>query len=294
MADPYASTRTSLMSEIVARLEAGEMLRDICGAPGMPHVETVRNWRRASGAFAADFDRALARGRWRRTWMFDEAKAETLLARYRTGERLRGILADPAMPSVQVFNVWCADQAPFCAEIARLKATHLAERNRSRGRETKVAFDPAAADRIVARVMRGAWLAEVLASDAGLPSYAVLARWRREQPQFDRILRQALKRVNGRRIQARRRREAIEDELAAGIAAGETLRSLAARPGMPRATTFYRWAREDPAFAARLKAAREARRRPQERAMRRRAIMAAARRRMAEVGWKGRRPGPEG
>lgn len=294
MADPYAATRSRLMAQILEQVAAGEPLRDVCGRPGMPSDATVRNWRRSDAAFSAALDGALAEGRWRRKWAFDEAKAEAFLSRYRAGEHVHEILRDPTMFNRRVYDHWRATQAPFCAEVERLKA--VKEPHRTRGIRIKphmTVFDPVAADRIVARVMRGAYLREVLASDPAMPTTIVLARWRREQPEFDRVLRGAIAAAQSRHPRARRRREAVEDLIAAGVEAGETLYGLGRRRDLPTPETLYRWMREQPAFAARIEAAREARRGRQGRRANRQRIMAAARRRMAELGRRGRRTKPE-
>lgn len=292
---PYADaeTRARRKAEVLARVEAGETLDAVCRAPGLPGRPTVRAWRRADPLFAAALRQAQLRGRWRRMCAFDEAKAEVLLARIRAGERLTEILKDPAMPNRHTYNQWRAAQAPFCAEIERLKAAAQAQRNRDVRARVKVVFDPVVADRIVARVMRGAWLTEVLAADPALPSKGVVNRWRRERPDFDRLLRQAMAAVKSRRTLSRRRREAVEDFVVERIAAGETLVALAARADLPNRDTLYRWMRQQPAFAARIAEAREAHRRQRTRGARRRSIMYAARRRMAEVTRRGRRPGEE-
>lgn len=284
MVDSYAGRRARQVPRLLGRVEAGERLADIWRDPDMPSSGTVMKWRRKDAAFSAAFDRALAIGRWRRTWMFDEALADALLARFRSGEHLADLLKDPAMPGRAQYDYWRATQAPFCAEIERLKTERQAQRNRDVRQRTKAAFDPAVADRIIARMLRGAWLREVLASDPALPSVGVVWRWRRESPEFDRALRDAVRSNRTRRLLSRRHRQEVEDFVVARIEAGETLASLAARRDLPNRDTLHRWMREQPAFAARIEAARKARRNPEIRAARRRQIMQAARRRMAEIG----------
>jgi hypothetical protein len=113
-------------------------------------------------------------------------------------------------------------------------------------------WDEAVADRITLAVMKGAVLRRLLAGDAALPCLAVVARWRREHPEWDGALRMAMR--TGRLVREREASLArVTPEVIAAIGLrmieGESLRSLAAEPWTPCARTLYKWVAISPAFA---------------------------------------------
>uniref|UniRef100_UPI0025D99514 terminase small subunit-like protein n=1 Tax=uncultured Phenylobacterium sp. TaxID=349273 RepID=UPI0025D99514 len=129
------------------------------------------------------------------------------------------------------------------------RAGQRVERLRGRYR----AFDPVVAERLYVRLFKGgASLRDVLASDPAFPSMAVLARWRREAPRFDAMLRFVFDgwRTKPRRPGRGKWSPELEAAVLAGIVEGGSLRSLAARPDMPCARTLYAWCRTRPGFAA--------------------------------------------
>lgn len=257
MPDPYRHRRHALKDQIVARVAAGTSLERVCAEPGMPADVTVMKWRRADPAFGQAMDDALRRGLWRRRHAFDPVRAEALLARYRAGEPMARILADPAMPSRTVFRRWLADQAPFAEEIHRLK-----QRNRAWGAtllaraRLRRPFDRAVADRLLYRVGQGQHLKSLHLSDPTLPTPRVVARWRREQPTFDYELAVNLRRGRGRqRHVARRRCAAVAPRILGRVAAGASLAEAVQAPGLPSLKTLHRWLRADPDFARRMRLA---------------------------------------
>jgi len=260
MSDPYASNRSALKAEVVSRVAAGAPLRSLGAETGMPCDTTVRNWRRTDAAFAADLAAALRQGAWRRRWMFDPARAEAFLVRYRTGEPIHRILADPAMPSRPVFDYWRATQAPFAEEVHRLKVAHEDHRLRGLRRvKTPTPWDADVADRILVRLVRGERLKAMLDGDPTLPGLGVVARWRREQPTFDAELRAAIRIGLRRHGPAARRCARLTETIIGRIAEGASLCSLGKEPDMPCRETLYRWVRERPDFAAEVDLACEAR-----------------------------------
>jgi hypothetical protein len=114
------------------------------------------------------------------------------------------------------------------------------------------AWDEAVADRILLAVMRGAVLRKLLSSDPAFPCLAVLERWRREEPVWDRALVMAM--AAGRRARWRGSPE-LTDEIWHRIVMGASLRSLGAEPDMPSAGTLYAWVKRWPAFAAEVASA---------------------------------------
>ena len=247
---PFAYPNQSrLKLDILDRIAAGERLTDICADPAMPSDASVLAWGRRDPEFAAALADARRRADHIRRYAFDEAKAQAILARVRTGEKLLAILREPEMPSRKVCAYWRATQAHFQEELWRL---HNQQRNdrHQRLRDSFWPFDQAVADRIMVRVARGEPLGQVNA-DPALPGRGLLNRWRRERPEYDRLLRGAV--VMGRRLRRgkapRRRTPELTEAILDGIVLGESLASLARRPDMPSAPTLYAWVAADEAFA---------------------------------------------
>lgn len=241
---------------ILGRVAAGETVKAVCAEAGMPDQTSVNGWARRDAGFAAELAAARARGAARRLWDCDEAVAWALIRRLAAGARLAEVLREPGMPSWRTYRRWMGAEGWFGAEVRRLtgvKREMAAAGLRARHR----AFDPAVADRLYRRLWRGeATLRAVLASEAEFPSRAVLARWRREQPEFDARLRFVFGAWRTRKAASGRPRpgrgmwsEALGEAVLAGIVAGGSLRSLGAQPGMPCAATLYAWVRDRPDFA---------------------------------------------
>ena len=254
---PY---RAHLQLEIVARVAAGARLKtEVCAAPDMPDYTTVYLWTRADPAFAAELAEARRRADWQRRFGFDEARARAVIARLAGGETLRQVVADPAMPSRRTLAYWRVCQASFAEALGHVKAARAeAWRFRNHGRFRS--FDPALVDRLLVRVLRGEPLPRALAADPDLPSPKVLARWRRGNPEFDRLLTGAL--VIGGRVRRRVKRpsprctEALTATIMERIIYGASLAGLGRERGMPSASTLYAWKRDNPEFARALAIAR--------------------------------------
>jgi hypothetical protein len=201
-------------------------------------------------AFAAEVAAAREQASWRRRIAFDEAQARALIKRLEPADRpLAEVLRDPDMPGYRVFRTWRRGDPWFAEEINRVlapKAEAKADRLRARYR----AFDPAVAERLGLRLWKGETLRAVLRSDKAFPSLAVLARWRREEPQFDRMLRvvfEGWRRKRGR--EASLCTPALTWTIVAALLQGESLRSVSRQPGMPSQGALYSWVRTRPDFA---------------------------------------------
>lgn len=256
MADPYVATRQALKLEILARVTAGATLRGLGGEAGMPSAATVLNWRRVDPWFADALAEALRVGAWRRRWRYDPVRGEAFLARYRAGERIDVILRDPEMPSRPVLDCWRRTDLGFgeAVEMAR----RALEPHRLRGlraARTPQPWDARAADRVLFRVGQGEPLKTLHLADPTLPRPGVVARWRRERPDFDWEMRVNLKAGRRKRRTSRRRCAAAADVVLDRIAAGASLNSLGALADMPSRETLSRWIREQPDFAAQVAAA---------------------------------------
>jgi transposase-like protein len=251
MVGPYDENRGTLKLEILARVEAGATLRAVCAEPGMPCERTVRTWRRTDQWFAGELPEALRKGAWRRRWRYDPVRGEAFLSRYRTGEPMDAILRDPAMISRKVLAYWRLTHAPFGEEILRLKAVHEDRRlSGLRRTQTPTPWDARAADRVLYRVGQGQNLRTLHKADPTLPRPGVVARWRRERPEFDWEMRVNVAAGRRKQTTSRRRAADLADAVTDRIVQGESLASLSKEPGMPAAGTFYRWVRDHPGFAA--------------------------------------------
>jgi hypothetical protein len=244
MPSPYAQDAPRLKAEIVARVDAGEFLNAVCASPGMPSVLTIRAWSRTDPFFGEALAAARRRGTWRRLWVVDEAKAAAFLTRARAGEPIRALLGQPGMPSQTAYRRWKMAQAPF-AEAAFALVQRRNARGREWGRTRRRDFDPEVADRIVVRLNKGWGLKALLKADPELPSREVVARWRREQPAFDRVLKMM---IAGKRAAMPPVPEAIVRDVTDHILTGGTFLSYSRRPYGPAYNTLRRWMR-DPNFA---------------------------------------------
>jgi hypothetical protein len=245
MPSPYRHDAPRLKAEIVARADGGEFMRAICASPGLPSEHTVLRWAKGDPLFSEALTAARRRGTWRRLWGFDEAKAAAFLARARAGERIHDLLREPGMPSRGTYDRWRTAQAPFAeAAFALLQRRNAQLRERALG--ARRAFDQALADRIIVRLNKGMRLEDILLADPELPCWETMMRWRREQPEFDGVLRM---------IMAARRRavkpvpEPVVEEVTDHILLGGTFLSFTRLPGAPSYGTLRRWMR-DPNFAA--------------------------------------------
>jgi hypothetical protein len=116
------------------------------------------------------------------------------------------------------------------------------------------------ADRLVVALNRAvgegapgaARLEAVLAADPALPCRPVLARWRREQPELDGVLKMILaaRRALGPRVPA----EVIE-AVVDHIVLGGSFASYSRLEGGPSRTTLRAWFRRDAAFAGAVRGA---------------------------------------
>lgn len=266
MAHSTPQIRATLRAELLARVIEGESVAGACRAAAhLPVPTTVGKWARRDPAFAAALAEARAQGRARaaaRKPPFDAALARVFLDRYRAGETLQGLLADPAMPSRRVYDRWRLAEPEFQLEMLRLKQARFEETVARNVAARARPFDPVLADRIVTGVFRGETLEALLARDPDLPCETLVRRWRRADPDLDTALR-ICRRAWAARRQAQRqskRTPALERRILDGIVLGGSLFSLSRRRGMPSHNTLYRWVREDPDFAAKVDHACEVRR----------------------------------
>jgi hypothetical protein len=207
----------------------------------------VRKWARADPAFAAELAGARARAGSLR-YRFDEGVAAAFLARARAGETINDLLRQPGMPGRRAYRHWQATQAHFAEAVFALRQRRD-HQIRDKARARYRAWDPALADRIILSVHRGATLAQALAGDPELPCLPIVRRWRREQPEFDAVLRMMLPAWRRKRGEARGCTPELTERVVDHIIEGGSFNSLGREPGMPSRQTLRRWVRVRPEFA---------------------------------------------
>ena len=257
MPDPYRRRRPHLKEDILAWVEAGTSLARICAQPDMPADITVRAWRRTDESFDQRLAQALVVGAHRRRWTFDPVLAEAFLHRYRHGETLEALYRDPALPGRNQIRRWTHLHPPFGEEIGRVKRINAAVRRETRP-SPRVArpYDPAIADRLLYRVGQGQHMKTLHRIDPAFPTPKMVARWRKEQSQFDADLRVnlAVGRSRQRHVAARRC-AVVADRLLLRVAEGASLAEAVEAPGLPSRRTLGRWLRANPDFARRMRLA---------------------------------------
>ena len=209
-----------------------------------------------------------------------EALQARLLLRVRAGAWPSGVCREAGMPSWDSFRGWARGDAGFAAALAEARVAGAALRARAwaktqarkaralkarapgrarRGRRYRP-YDPAVGERLYVRLWKGGEsLRAILRSDPAFPSLSVLARWRREQPEFDAMLTfvmRAWRRKTG--VRGAYTPE-LAEEVVDGIVEGGSLRSLGRREDLPCARTLYSWVRTRPDFAAAVAEACEVR-----------------------------------
>lgn len=249
MAKSHGAEIGPIKIEVLARIAQGALLKDVCAQPGMPVVRTVLQWASKDPLFGPELKIAYARGAYRRM-AFDPAKAKAFIARMAAGERIKSILNDPEMPGRRTYQHWLTLDVTFAEDVHRLKGDKAAARVQ-RSHERRMVWDPDVGDRILGQVARGRYLRELLKSDPSLPCLDIVRRWRREQPEFDKVLRRYIDVWRRRRGQ---RPSLCTSELTQRIVdhlvEGHSLHSIGKMPGMPAGGTLYEWVAKRPDFAA--------------------------------------------
>jgi transposase-like protein len=243
----FSERRTQAKTEVLRRVSAGETLTAVCAEPHMPNRASIVRWAKTDVSFADTLAEAQRRGTWRRVQGFDEAKARAFLARFAAGESIVSICRDPAMPSRKRLSYWRLTQGEFGGELFWLIRRQKAERSRGAAYSAPRAWDEALADRILLHVGRGHSVRRLRRVDPTLPGAGVIARWRRERPDFDSDLRVNM--AAGRYARVPARMAAVLDPLRDRIIEGGSLQSLGGKHGLPSRATLYNWVRRSSDFA---------------------------------------------
>jgi hypothetical protein len=174
----------------LARVAAGEKVRDLLARPGMPSQGAYRNWRMTQPEFLTALRRLRAgcysqrsrsgHSRWR-AW--DAEVAGRLLAAVLKGAPMRATLAsDAAFPSLAVLDRWRREQPRWAADLkiamkhGRVRRAAARCRARAEALEEEVGF----------AVLDGASLRRLGDGDPELPCARTLYAWRRRWPSFAR------------------------------------------------------------------------------------------------------------
>lgn len=178
---------------VIARLAAGETLRQVVADPAMPSRRTIAYWRATQGSFAEALHQVkiLRAESWRfrnhgRFRAFDPAIAERVMVRVLHGDPvLRALAADPAFPCPKVFERWRRENPGFNRLFTGALA--IGASVRSRVKRPSPRCTEALVGRIMERLARGASLAS-LAREPGFPSARTLYVWKRDNPRFARAV----------------------------------------------------------------------------------------------------------
>lgn len=177
---------------LLARMAAGERVRDLLAKPGMPSQETYQYWRRTQVWFQEELWRLRGinyRERRRRPVKgFDPATADRMLVRVARGEPWRRMLeTDPSMPCRVVAYRWRAAEPEWdkALRIAFRVGGLARERARSRAR-----CSPRLVDEITSRIATGGSLRS-LAADPDMPCARTLYAWFARWPDFAREVEEA-------------------------------------------------------------------------------------------------------
>ena len=163
----------------LARVAAGERIRDLLARPGMPSQKTYQYWRWTDAGFAEALWRLKGvREKARREWAqgryrgFDQAIADRILVRVAKGGVLRRVLAaDKALPCLAVVARW-REQEP--AWDGALKVAFQVGR-RERG-HPQALRTPQMTEAIVDRIIEGGSLRSI-GREPGMPTTRTLENW---------------------------------------------------------------------------------------------------------------------
>lgn len=128
---PKVHFSEAVAAELCRRLEKGESLTEICRDAAMPDRWTVTRWARTDERFRMRYEtaRATKAGQLYKS-TYSEEIAAIVCNRLATGESLRGICQDAAMPGRSTVIFWLRRHEEFRAHYAaarELQAEHFAD-----------------------------------------------------------------------------------------------------------------------------------------------------------------------
>jgi hypothetical protein len=162
----YVRYTAALGRAICERVASGETEAAICRDAGMPNRATLQRWAQSLPVFAAELARARAVGGRRvyngRTLEYDAAVAQAFYERICEGESVKGICADPQMPSFATYYRW-RKLVPAFAALMREARDILADRFCDLGWEIAEAITPETAYATHVKLGQLRWTAGMLA-----------------------------------------------------------------------------------------------------------------------------------
>jgi transposase-like protein len=246
-----------LADRILQQLTRGRGLSDICAEPGMPCVNTVRQWMADDiEGFAARYSQAREIGGPRvRSYptLYTAALADRIVQELAHGRALQDICAEPGMPCQTTVRHWIADDIEgFAARYrgARESGAPLVHH--------PTRYTAAIAERIAGEITSGRTLAE-LCREPGMPPETTIRQWvvdNRED--FSERYRRAQEIGRALRGGPIPYSAELADRVLGELTEGRTLIEACDGPGMPSKGTVLLWVRRDQdGFAARYREARE-------------------------------------
>jgi hypothetical protein len=178
-----------------------------------------------------------------------------VLARLEGGYSVKGLRRLGGYPSHETIYRWAREDPGFAAAMDRARARWRGE-TRAR-RLAQAAYDEDRADAFVRKVRRGHAIRDLVKAP-GQPSYDLLRAWKRQRPEFARVLARAVRFSRATGGAAKRPKpydEAVADQIVLRVSKGEARRDVEREPGMPGRANVDRWRREEPGFAYALRVA---------------------------------------
>ena len=176
-----------------------------------------------------------------------------VIERLEAGWPMRVLEREPGFPKRQTLHTWGKDDPDFALRMARARAWGKGQRVSATAGPV---FDAARAEALLVKVRLGAALKDLVKRPEG-PRRLLLNRWRRERPDFDAALKEAVR--SARCFHGRRKGwpydGAVADRIILRVMRGETLPQLMRDPGLPGKDALARWRRRHPEFAGALKVA---------------------------------------
>jgi transposase-like protein len=246
-----------LAERILQEVALGRALSDICAEPGMPCVNTVRQWMADDiEGFAARYRAAGEIGGPRvRIYptRYTAELADRILHELAHGRALKDICAEPGMPCVTTVQKWVADDTEGFA----------ARYGKARGIGNPLArhwthYTPEIGERIVGEITSGRTLVE-LCREPGMPPEGTIRQWivdnREDFTERYRRAQEIGRALSGGPIPYSAE---LADRVLGEMMEGRTLVEVCRLPGMPSKGTVLLWVRRNrDGFAARYKEARE-------------------------------------
>ena len=246
-----------LAERILQELARGRALSDICAEPGLPCLNTVRQWIADDiEGFAARYGKAREIGGPRvRIYptRYTAELADRVLHGLTLGRTLKDICAEPDMPCETTVRNWVADDTEgFAARYG--KAREIGDplvRHWTR-------YTAEIGERIVGEITSGRTLVE-LCSEPGMPPEGTVRQWivdnREDFTERYRRAQEIGRALSGGPILYSAE---LADRVLGELMEGRTLIEVCRLPGMPSKAAVLLWARRDrDGFAARYKEARE-------------------------------------